>query len=474
MKKSPYLNNDQINKAKSYFNLGLSLLNRSNFSEAESEFRKGLSIDPNSLAFIINIGITLAKQKKTLQAEKFYCKAIKLKPDCLEAYINLADINKYDRPKVARKYLLKAINIQPTNKNALDMLGFTWFMEKKFNLALEYFQKAIDIDPHFQRAMYHITAIFFITGKFDIAWKNYMQRYGVSGCDGSPIGTKIPALTGEINKKNSLLIWTDQGLGDEILQLGIINEFINKYSIKVSVIVTSRLNRIIKRSFPNINFLSTNEAKELTTNFSYQTPAISLSLYNKRDLSKPCTTKKYLHACENKTKELRNRYLNISKNKPLIGISWKSFHSEFGDRKSINLKKFLNKIIDLECHFINLQYGDTHEEIDILPPKFTSKLFTDLDVDPINDLDTFASQVDALDLIITTSNTTAHFAGALGKKTLTLVPKIGPGWLWYWFDTQSHSPWYPRMKILRQNDLGNWDQTLNQTQIELENFLKTL
>ena len=53
-----------------------------------------------------------------------------------------------------------------------------------------------------------------------------------------------------------------------------------------------------------------------------------------------------------------------------------------------------------------------------------------MNIDNFNDIEGITSLIDAL-ITITVSNTNAHIAGALGKKTLLLLPK-GKGRPWYW------------------------------------------
>jgi len=52
--------------------------------------------------------------------------------------------------------------------------------------------------------------------------------------------------------------------------------------------------------------------------------------------------------------------------------------------------------------------------------------------------------ISKLDFVITTSNVTAHLAGAIGKKTYLLVPELA-GRIWYWHNTET-SLWYPNTK----------------------------
>ena len=71
------------------------------------------------------------------------------------------------------------------------------------------------------------------------------------------------------------------------------------------------------------------------------------------------------------------------------------------------------------------------------------------------------------DIIITSSNVTAHFAGALGKKTYLILP-FKP--FWYW-GHENNSLWYPNIKILRQTKPGDWNDPLLQLNKELKKEL---
>lgn len=77
-------------------------------------------------------------------------------------------------------------------------------------------------------------------------------------------------------------------------------------------------------------------------------------------------------------------------------------------------------------------------------------LVDDPNMDPSGPLSSQADQIAALDLVITVSNTTAHLAGALGQETWVLVPPMGPGSMWYWFNEREDSPWYASAKIFRR------------------------
>jgi hypothetical protein len=102
--------------------------------------------------------------------------------------------------------------------------------------------------------------------------------------------------------------------------------------------------------------------------------------------------------------------------------------------------------------FVNLQYGDCAAEIAAAKRAFGVDILDDPEIDPLASLEDFFAQVAAMDLVVSTSNTTVHVAGALNIPTWLLIPR-GEGALWYWFMDRSDSPWYPSVRIFREPEL---------------------
>jgi hypothetical protein len=92
-------------------------------------------------------------------------------------------------------------------------------------------------------------------------------------------------------------------------------------------------------------------------------------------------------------------------------------------------------------------------------------------VNSLKDLDGFAAQVAAMDLVISTSNSTVHFAGALGVRVWTLLPKGGGGLIWYWLNEGKDCLWYPSMQLFRQEGAGDWSGPLARATEALRGFI---
>ncbi|HEY0875763.1 MAG TPA: hypothetical protein VGD94_19965, partial [Vicinamibacterales bacterium] len=81
-----------------------------------------------------------------------------------------------------------------------------------------------------------------------------------------------------------------------------------------------------------------------------------------------------------------------------------------------------------------------------------------------------ACTVAALDLMITIDSMPAHLAGALGVPVWTLLLKDAD---WRWMEDGDESPWYPTMKLFRQEREGDWEGVIERTREALETELQT-
>ncbi len=79
----------------------------------------------------------------------------------------------------------------------------------------------------------------------------------------------------------------------------------------------------------------------------------------------------------------------------------------------------------------------------------------------------------ACDAIVTVSNTTAHLSGAIGKKTLVMLP-YSQGKIWYWQNhpTLPGSLWYQSVQLSNQSQHGRWENVIDEIKIELEKIQK--
>jgi len=134
--------------------------------------------------------------------------------------------------------------------------------------------------------------------------------------------------------------------------------------------------------------------------------------------------------------EIRRTY-QAGRELPLVGISWWSSH--FGkDLPSIG--DWAGLVRSVDAIFVNIQYGNVAVDWAVLQQAAPGRVVQDESVDQLVDMDRFASQLGALDAIVTISNTGAHLAGGMGLP----VYLIRDDWFRRgWPVLTDRTPWYP-------------------------------
>ena len=142
----------------------------------------------------------------------------------------------------------------------------------------------------------------------------------------------------------------------------------------------------------------------------------------------------------------------------LVGISWQ-VGKNIIDQKTVPLKLFKKIISDDRFKFVSLQYGHDEPHIQKFNKNYLCDLVHDDDVDCMKDMDTWLSQVDAMDYVLSVANTTIHGAGGLGKPTLCLLGNQSD-WRWTDQEVYSGSYWYPTVEVALRSSDSSWDEAL--------------
>ena len=188
-------------------------------------------------------------------------------------------------------------------------------------------------------------------------------------------------------------------------------------------------------------------------------PMGSLGQFFRKDIADfSRTLRPYIFDDKGRTANIKTG--ELFKEKLTCGLSWRSTNKTIGHAKSLNLSQFSEIIKNSKYNFVNLQYGDTKSELNDLAQCYGSLVHNIEGIELFNDVDGLLSIIQACDLVITSSNSTAHLAGAIGKETLLLVP-YSRGKIWYWHDVEGRSLWYPSIRIFRQKSYGDWAAPLN-------------
>ena len=309
--------------------------------------------------------------------------------------------------------------------------------------------------------VFHIAITQLILANFKEGWERHEYRWKVD-----PLNKVKWPIEGrdlwEGQYDRDVVLWREQGIGDELIFLGLVPEACTRCK-SVSVYIDKRLIPLCERSMPDVRFLSKSEQID-EREFDYHLPMGSLPrLFRSSEEDFQKTVKNYLKADLDRVEVLRQE-LNVSDRK-VVGISWKSIKSLNHLKKSLTLTEFGKIFQGLDIVLLNLQYGEVDEEIKAFERDTGIEIIQCSSVDNREDLDGLAALIELCDLVVSTSNVTIHLAGALGKETWVLLPYVANFW---WLLERTDSVWYPSLTLYRQKTLKDWDSIA----IELAEDLK--
>jgi hypothetical protein len=250
-----------------------------------------------------------------------------------------------------------------------------------------------------------------------------------------------------------LRIWPEQGLGDEIL-FARLAPLAAARAKTLTFECADRLVPLFRRAFPNLNVCELGQAPPAAA----QIAAGSLGAVLGVERAHLGAGAAYLSADDTQRTALRARYQERANGRPIIGIAWASKNAALAKHKSAPILDWA-ALLKRDALFVNLQYGDTAQDIAAARDAFQCDIHCDPDIDQLKDMHAFAAQLAAMDHIVSVSNTSVHLAGALGAPCTLLAPPA-QGLLWYWGAAGDATPWYASIRIVRRAPGHTWAEQI--------------
>jgi len=355
-----------------------------------------------------------------------------------------------DRLDDARRLFQQALVQNPRHVPAQTGLAKVYERQGLIAEAIATLERALMAAPDSPDLLFQLSVLQLINGNLRAGWQNYEHRFATHNDKPAPL-PGVAIWNGEDLRGKSIFLHTEQGVGDEILFAGMIADVVSRARLCI-LGCTPRLAPVFARSFPAAMVIPYDEKGRalIPPGMDYQIASSSLGRFVRKDMASFPRHQGYLKADPERTAALRGRYQAVAPGNLVVGLSWRSKNEELGATKSAELASWGDLLIVPGVTFVNLQYGDCAGELAAVRQALGVAIVQDRDVDPLKDMDAFFAQVTAMDLVISTSNTTAHVAGSLNVPTWLLLP-ARMGGLWYWFLERTDSPWYPALRIFRQS-----------------------
>jgi Tfp pilus assembly protein PilF len=432
-------------------------------AEAIGEYRAALALDPEHAEILCNLGAALNTAGESGEAKQMLLRALRENPDLAEAHHNLGMILRDSGdPGAAIAEFGTALLLQPSSATrcaqalALRDAGDT-------GAALAEYDSVLAHAPGFGEALVERAHTLLMQGDYARGWEAYERRFAASRLAARDFG--LPQWNGEDTAGRAVLVFGEQGLGDEIMFASCIPDLLAR-NVACVIECNGRLQKLFARSFGvPVHGGEKNDSTHWVREFpqlAWQLAIGSLPRVfrgNKAAFARQSAA--YLAADPGRVDEWRQRYAALDEGKSRtrkIGVAWRGgIPRTRGGLRSMALTQLAPLFALPGIQFVSLQHGDAGAEIAHWPGQPGLPLAHWQGTG--EDLDELAAMIAALDLVITVDNTTTHIAGALGVPLWVMLPR---GAEWRYGSDATRMPWYSQARLFRQDARqSGWDAVVS-------------
>jgi len=456
--------------AEAHFMLGTVARTQGHLDSAINYYSQALALRSEMFAARADLGVCYQRSGRLSEAHDAYTAALRLQPQHAHILCNLALVLR-DQGDFAGAVdtARRALTADPGYVDAWCNLGLGLMDGGDLDGAERAFEQALairpdDADARWNRALCHL-----LRGEFRAGWSGYGLRWSVGNVRAAPY--RFPEWDGKPLREQRLLVYGEQGLGDEIMFSSCLEDVASQVP-DVVVLCDKRLQPLLARSFPKMEVVARGQWEdtawlEHTRPIQRQVAMGTLPVFFRNALADFPRRDSYLKAAPERVQHWRDVFRTLP-GRLKVGISWRGGkHRTRQSLRSLHASQLVRAAAAEGVSLVNLQYGDTTADLMQLASEgFTVHTFPEA----LADYDETAALVSALDLVISVQTAVVHLAGALGREALVLVP-VSPEWRY--LRRGEGMPWYETVRLLRQTQAGEWADVLQRAASELQRRLDT-
>jgi FkbM family methyltransferase len=456
----------QPDDATFHANLGAALLTRQEWNDSAAVTRRAIALRPGNAMAHANLGAALLHLNRREEALAECRQAIASHPQGFAIHASLGGaMLELGASSEAIALCREAIAIDPTRPSAWFNLSHAFKAMNNLAEAACAARQAIALCPDSAEFHFHLAHILLLQGDLDGGWVEYDWRWklpdfawirDVHGVFSQPLWT------GEDIGDKTILIYTEQGLGDIILFARYLPLVVRR-ARRVIVAAHPSTRRLLE-SIDGISIVSIRDVP--LPDFDVHCPLLSLprAFATRLDSIPGCMP--YLSA--DPSEQARwNRPIDGTALR--VGIVWAGNPATKRDHfRSPGLTSVMPIFSVPGIDFIVLQVGTEREDrgASPLPPHVT-----DLGGE-VTDLADTAAIMSGLDLMISSCTAPLHLAGALGLRTWAMIP-FAP--YFPWLLDRTDTPWYSTMRLYRQDQPGrDWSGVVGRIADDLAALVRSI
>jgi FkbM family methyltransferase len=465
---------------------GEACMETEDFSAAARIYAKIIEQDPKHVIALNNLGGALIRCGRIDDARSMLEYSLELDPQNLHARINLGGILQAAGDlKGNLDNALKAVAIDPTSALAFNNLGSAFSDMAMFNEAKHAFETALMLDSKQVDALINLGGIesrqgnpasaaekyeqvvkllpveakhradavkfyasfeYFKQGILEKGWDYYEGGFSplvpAKGARSPNRKFSVPRWDGEPLNGKTLLVWREQGLGDELLFATCLHE-LAALSGQIIVECDVRLVETFTRSFPDYRiraeaFLP--QAGNISPNndFDLHVPMGSLMKYFRRDINDFKRSGAYIKPDPVKVAKFQERLAPYKAERRLVGICWRSGKLDpVRNLGYTTLDEWAELFRTPGFKFVNLQYGECEAELRAAEEKYGIEILRWPDLNLKDQLEEVFALIASLDCVVSVQTAALVMAGAAGTPSFGL--RAGG---WTALGNQQSSPWF--------------------------------
>ena len=436
--------------------LGHALRALGNLDAAAAAYQRAVDLRPDFADFHTALGAALLELGRRDAALAVLRRALELQPGAADAHVNLGHtLHELGCSELSIAAYCRAVELRPELPEVHLHLGSALFADGYGAAqAAANFKRAIELRPAFTEARFNHALTLLARGELAEGWKDFELRFDAAlGARRVPRAVlPQPQWQGEDLHGKSLLVWGEQGVGDQVQFATLVPELAAR-ARDCTFVCLPKLVPLFARSFPAATVTAELPRTSSAGGFDFQSAAGSTARWLRPDLASFPRGGGYLTADSARVAYWRERFAGLGAGLR-VGFSWRS-HDLRGDRalSCSMLDDWQPLFLIAGAHWICLQYDDCAAELDAARKAQGVTVQRMPDVDMFDDLDETAALIMALDLVISAPTTVSVLAAALGVETWQMM---------YGYDWQTHGTernlWLPAMRQFRRGWNERWDQ----------------
>lgn len=399
------------------------------FDLAEKTFEVCIDLAPNERDTYLEYAKLKEVTKKLQDAKELYLKAQTIDPDYPfvlshigEVYFALSEFeeaNRYFSEALCKKEHFTDLHLKLIHSNKLIAASELQLIEDMEASALQVTKLIEEFDdddeisgtPRFNLALHHLR-----TGNTVTGWDLYRERFKRANFPSPERKFKVPRIQKiEEFSDKKVLIWREQGVGDEIMFYNLLPELSVRSQANFLVECDSRLISLLSRSFPNIEFRAESYSK-----FTLKSPAEDFDAHLPLGDLPSILGWQQNHGQKLSPWAIPDPRLTelwkqqLGSNKLKIAFAWSS--SVVDERRSqqySSIAFFDNLINEVDADWICVQHTTTKDELSKMSKNARERI-TLPDIDLKDDFENVAAILSNCDLILTPGTAVIATAGAVG------------------------------------------------------------